>query len=49
MFGGEHEKTTVLVCEPTKQMDCNSMWIIVKISKYGLKSGCRYQEDIEPL
>ena len=49
VFGGEQEKTTRLVCELKKQIDYNSIRIIVKISKYGLESGYRYQEDIEPL
>ena len=42
MFGGDHRKTTKFVWEPKKQMDYNSIRIIVEILEYSLKSGRRY-------
>ena len=49
MFGGDHRKITRFVYEPEKQMDYNSIKIIVEISEYDLKSGSRYQEGTKQL
>ena len=48
VFGGDHEKTTRFIGEPTKQTDHNS-WNYSEIPKWILGSGCRYRGSIEPL